>query len=165
MVGARHDFIEVSEAEILLGEPEVLRQLLPGRLLDDSRARESDQRARLGDRDVAERRERGEDAHNQAAAVWILFDLLNHPVDLVDRSSVRSPPVAPLRTVNPPKITFGIGPFIPDRDSMLVQVFDICFAPQKPEQFVNDRLQVKFLGGQSRKTLRSGKRACAPKTE
>ena len=37
--GARHDRVEVAEAQVLLGEPEVLRQLLARRLLHDARAR------------------------------------------------------------------------------------------------------------------------------
>jgi hypothetical protein len=57
----RHDRVEVAEAEVLLGEAEVVRQPLPRRLLHDARAGERDQRARLRERHVAERGERRED--------------------------------------------------------------------------------------------------------
>ena len=55
LLRSRNDRVEVAEPQVLLGEPEVVRQLLARGLLDDARAGERDQRARLGDRDVAER--------------------------------------------------------------------------------------------------------------
>ena len=36
---------------------------------------------------------------------------------------------------------------------MLLQVFYVCVAFQEPEQFVDDRLEMEFLGGQQRKTV------------
>ena len=82
LLGARNDRVEVAEAQVLLGEPEVVRQLLARRLLHDARPGERDQRAGLGDRDVAERRERREHAgsrrmrhhgeHRQAGVVQVL---------------------------------------------------------------------------------------------
>src|SRR5439155_4681143 len=51
------DRVDVAEAEVLLGAPELLGQLLPRRLLDDPRAGERHQRSGLGEQDVAERRE------------------------------------------------------------------------------------------------------------
>ena len=65
LVGARHDRIEVSEAEILLGQAEILGKLLACRLLNDPRPGERDQRARLGDRHIAQRRERRQDARRR----------------------------------------------------------------------------------------------------
>jgi hypothetical protein len=52
----------VTEAQVRLGEPEVLGQLLPGRLLDDPWAGERDQRSGLRDRHVAEAGEAGQHA-------------------------------------------------------------------------------------------------------
>ena len=61
-LGPRDDRVEVAEAEVGLGEAEVVGQLLARRLLDDPRAGERDQRAGLGDGDVAEAREAREHA-------------------------------------------------------------------------------------------------------
>ena len=81
-IGAGNDRVEVAEAEVLLGKPEVVGQLLLRRLLHDSRPGESDQRAGLRDRDIAERGERREHArgrrmrhhrqHRQPGVVQIL---------------------------------------------------------------------------------------------
>src|SRR5439155_16043979 len=57
-----HDRVEVAVAEVRFRAAEVVGQLLAGRLLDDSRAREGEQRTRLRDEHVAEAREAREDA-------------------------------------------------------------------------------------------------------
>ncbi len=54
-LGARHDPVDVAEAEVRLGEAEVVRQLLARGLGDDPRACERHQGAGLGDEHVAER--------------------------------------------------------------------------------------------------------------
>src|SRR5262245_40621136 len=56
-IPAPDDPVEMAEAHVLLGEPEVFRQLLARRLLHDARAGEGEERARLRDDDVAERGE------------------------------------------------------------------------------------------------------------
>jgi hypothetical protein len=93
------------------------------------------------------------------------LDLADDIVDLVDRASVGSAPITPLRSVDAAKISFGIRPFVPDRDAMLVQEFDIGIAAQEPEQFVNDRFEMQLFRGEQRETVLQWKRACAPKTE
>ena len=52
--------VDVPEAEVRLGEAEVVRQLLARRLRHDARAGERHQRAGLGEQDVPERGEAGE---------------------------------------------------------------------------------------------------------
>src|SRR3954452_18616007 len=54
---ARNDGVEVAEAVVGLGEPEVVRQLLSRRLLHDAWTGERHERAGLGDENVAETRE------------------------------------------------------------------------------------------------------------
>ena len=54
LLGSRDDGVEVSEAKVLLREPEVVGQLLLRRLLHDPGPGERDQRAGFRDRDVAE---------------------------------------------------------------------------------------------------------------
>ena len=46
-----------------------------------------------------------------------------------------------------------VGPLVPDAHAMLLQVFYVGVALEEPEQFVDDRLQVQFLGGQQRETV------------
>src|SRR6476661_11214188 len=65
LLRTRDDAVEVAETQVLLGEAEVLRQLLARRLLHDTRSGERDQRAKLRDRDVAERRERRKHARSR----------------------------------------------------------------------------------------------------
>src|ERR687895_639049 len=50
-LGARHDRVHVTEAEVRLREPEVVRQLLARRLRHDPRAGEGHQRTWLGEED------------------------------------------------------------------------------------------------------------------
>lgn len=45
-----------------------------------------------------------------------------------------------------------IGPLVPNRHPVVVQVLDVGVAVQEPKQFVDDRAQVEFLGRQARKT-------------
>ena len=55
------------------------------------------------------------------------------------------------------EIAIGIGPFIPDGDAVVAQIFDVGVALQEPEQLVHDRLQRQTLGGQHREAGRQGK--------
>src|SRR5438477_7250694 len=61
-------------------------------------------------------------------------------------------PVSPLRAVNAAEISFLVGPFVPNRHAVFVEIFDVGVAAQKPEQFVNDRFDVQLLRGQERKS-------------
>ena len=45
------------------------------------------------------------------------------------------------------------GPLIPDAHSVLLQIGNIGFPFQEPQQFVNNRFQVQLFGGQQRKTI------------
>src|SRR5215813_8827275 len=46
-----------------------------------------------------------------------------------------------------------VGPLIPDRDAMIVEIFDIGIAGEEPEQLVDDRLGVQLLGGDEREAV------------
>ena len=45
------------------------------------------------------------------------------------------------------EIAVGIGPFVPDGDAVLVEIFDVGVAAQEPEQLVDDGFDVQLLGG------------------
>ncbi len=56
--------------------------------------------------------------------------------------------------VHGPKFALRIRPFIADADAMMLQIGDISFAAQGPQQFIDDRLGEKLLGGEQRKSRR-----------
>ncbi len=85
--------------------------------------------------------------------VRIILQSLHHFGNLVDMSAVVIGPRAPLVSVNRAKLTVGTGPLVPDTHSMLLQIMHIGVATQKPQQFVYNRLQMKFFGSKQRKTL------------
>jgi hypothetical protein len=58
-----------------------------------------------------------------------------------------------LIAINRSKLSLLIGPFVPDTDTILLKITDIGFAFQEPEQFVDDRPEVKLLGGKKGKTF------------
>ena len=60
--GARHDLVDHAVLEQILGALKPVRQLFVDRLLDDPRAGKADDRAGLGERDVADHREGRRDA-------------------------------------------------------------------------------------------------------
>ncbi len=60
-------------------------------------------------------------------------------------------PIPPLRTVDTAEIAFFIGPLVPNRHAMFLEIFDVRVASKKPKQFVNDRFDVQLLGRQERK--------------
>ena len=82
LLGSGDDGVDVAEAQVVLGEREVVGQLLARDALDHARAGEGDQRARLGDRHVAERREARERAARRRMG--------EHDEDRAGRASCRS---------------------------------------------------------------------------
>ena len=91
---------------------------------------------------------------DDAARIGIVFDLLHRDLDLVDHAAIDGFPRAPLLAVHRAKIAVLVRPFVPDTDAVFLQIFGIGAALQKPQQFVDDGLQVALLGGDQRETLR-----------
>src|SRR5213594_4900669 len=81
-------------------------------------------------------------ADDVAAAMRIFLNLGDHLIDLVDRVAISGAPIAPLSAVDAAEAAFGVGPFVPDADTVLVQVFNIRVAAEEPEQLVNDGFDV-----------------------
>ena len=71
--------------------------------------------------------------------------------------TVAGAPVAPLRAIDAAQVAPRIGPFIPDRDPVFVQVPDVGVPAQEPQQLVDDRFDVELLGGQQRESFRQRK--------
>ena len=88
------------------------------------------------------------------ARVGIFFDLRDDGVNLVDGAAVGRAPVAPLRAINAAEAAgFLVRPFVPNRHLVVVQIFYVRVAAQKPEQFVNDGAQVQLFGGEHGKIV------------
>ena len=71
-------------------------------------------------------------ADDVAAAVRVLFQILDHARDLVDGTTFRRSPPSPLRAIDRAEITVRISPLIPDGDSMLLEVADVCVPFEEP---------------------------------
>ena len=92
-------------------------------------------------------------ADDQATTRWIFSNFGNHFGDLIDVSPVRAAPISPLRAIDSPEAAVFVRPFVPNGDAVLVQIFDIGVAAQKPKQLVNDRFEMKLFGRQQGKTF------------
>ena len=92
-------------------------------------------------------------ADDEPPAVRILFNLLDDLIDLVDAAAIDRAPITPLRAIDATEIAIGIGPFIPNSHAVLIQIFDVRVSSKEPEQFVNDRFEMEFFGGESGKTI------------
>ena len=102
-------------------------------------------------------------ADDQPAAVRIRANLFDHLVDLVYRAAARCSPIAPLRSVDSAQIAFSVGPLVPDRDAVFVEIFDISVALEKPKQFIDDRFQMQLLGGEQGEAFGEGKASLGAK--
>src|ERR1700733_9111789 len=80
-------------------------------------------------------------------------DLVDEPGDLIVGPSVRSLPGAPLLAVDRTQIPLGVRPLVPDGNAVRLEVSDVGVAPQKPDQFADDRLEMEPLGCDERKAL------------
>ena len=74
-------------------------------------------------------------------------------MDLVDCPAFRCRPCPPLAAIDRSQLAFGIFPLVPDRHAVFFQIPRIGFPPQKPQQLMNDRAQMEFLGRHARESL------------
>src|ERR1043165_6903255 len=87
-------------------------------------------------------------ADHQSAAVGILMDLLDDFIDLIDGTAIGRSPIAPLSAIDTPEIALRVGPFVPNGHAVLVKIFDVGIAAEKPEQFVDDRFKMELFRGE-----------------
>ena len=88
-----------------------------------------------------------------SAGVRVVFQAMNQLADLIDESTIRTFPAAPLLAINRAEIAGFVGPFVPDAYAIRLQVGNVGVALQEPEQFVDDRFQVQLLGCEGRESL------------
>ena len=54
-------------------------------------------------------------------------------------------------TVDGPQLTIFIRPCVPYGDPVFCKILDVGVTSQEPKQFMNNRLEMQFLGGENRK--------------
>ena len=81
-------------------------------------------------------------------------DLRDHVRELVDVPAAGRRPRAPLVAVDRPELAVRVGPFVPDRDAVGLEVGDVRLAAQEPQELVHDRLRVHLLGREQREPAR-----------
>ena len=87
-------------------------------------------------------------ADDDAAAVGVGFELFDDFGNLVDMTATRLGPAAPLHAVHGAQVAgFFVGPFVPDGAAALLQPLDVAVATKKPQQLIDDGLEVHFFGG------------------
>src|SRR6185369_13515130 len=92
-------------------------------------------------------------AHYQPTGVRVVFDLINHLSNLINGAAVRGSPGSPLSAVHRTEFPVLVRPFIPDVDSVIAKIVDVCLAAQKPEQLIDDRFDVELLGCKKREPV------------
>lgn len=88
-----------------------------------------------------------------ATAVGVVLQRVDHVVDLVDLAAIFGRPGGPLLAVHRAQVTVFGGPFVPDFYAIFVEPFDVGVAAQHPDQFVGDAFEVKLLGSQQREAV------------
>ncbi len=81
------------------------------------------------------------------------MDLTDQLRDLVDMAAVRCRPAAPLIAIDRAQVAIRVGPLIPDRDAVFLQISDIGRAGQKPDQLMNDGFEMQLLGRDQREAF------------
>src|SRR3954452_927197 len=92
-------------------------------------------------------------AHDQPPRVRLRANLLDHFADLINCLALPTGPRAPLATVNRPQLALGICPLVPNCYAMYVEIANIGFAAEEPQQFVDDRLEMHLLRRDEREAL------------
>jgi len=94
---------------------------------------------------------------------WFLFDEL--PVRS-DQSGDRPVPASfSIDGHKPDQFSVFICPLIPDANTVVFQVLDICITVQKPKQLINYGSQMQLFGVIRGKPSARSKRNCLPKTD
>jgi len=89
--------------------------------------------------------------NDQPARVRGGLDVGNDLRDLVDNPAFAGRPGAPLGAIDGPQIAALVGPLVPDRNAVRIEIRDVGIPGQKPQQLVHDRLEVQLLGRHERK--------------
>ena len=78
-------------------------------------------------------------AYDMAAGMRIVLNRFDNIFDLVDDFAFWPFPATPLLSVNRAKIAILIRPFIPTAHFIVLKIFDVRIAREKPNQLMHDR--------------------------
>ena len=90
---------------------------------------------------------------NQPATIGLGPNHVNDLRNLVDSGAVGGLPIGPLSAVDAPEAAVGLGPFVPDGDSVFLERPHVGVSAQEPEQFVDNAFQVKLFRREQRESL------------
>ena len=93
----------------------------------------------------------------------VVLESINEALNLIDDLAVVTFPGAPLLTVDGAELAVFICPLVPDADAVFLEVGDIGLSLEEPEQLMNDRAEVEFLGGEAGETFAQVKASLAAK--
>ena len=62
-------------------------------------------------------------------------------------TAVSGRPGTPLEPVDGAELAMLVGPLVPDRDLVVVQIGDVRITPEEPQELVDNGTQMQFLGG------------------
>ena len=91
--------------------------------------------------------------NDHTARVRAVLYLVDHIRKLIDGTSVRSRPAAPLMAVHRAQVAVFVSPFVPDSHSMVLEIFHVCVSRDEPQKLIDDRFQMDLLGRQERESL------------
>ena len=92
--------------------------------------------------------------HQHSPGVRIPLNCVDDHRQLVDSPSIRSRPGTPLMPVNRAQVAVLIGPFVPNGDAMVLEILHVRISGDKPQELVDDRLQVHFFCRKEGKAFR-----------
>ena len=91
---------------------------------------------------------------NEAARVGIAANGGDDACDLIDDAAISCRPRTPLPAIDGAELARFVRPLVPNRNAMLVEIFDIGVASEKPKQLVDDRFEVQLFGSGEGKATR-----------
>jgi hypothetical protein len=91
--------------------------------------------------------------NKEPAGVGVVLYLVDEVGDLVDVRAVGAAPRAPLVTVDGSQLTIFTSPLVPDAYFVVVEILNVSIASEEPKQFVYDRTEMEFLGGEEREAV------------
>lgn len=68
---------------------------------------------------------------------------------MINGGAILLGPRPPLLSVNWSQVAVFIGPFVPNRDLVFLEISNVGIAFEKPEKLVNDGAQVELFGGEA----------------
>ena len=88
-----------------------------------------------------------------AARIGVILEAVHQVLNLVDMTTIGGRPATPLVTINRTQVAIFVSPFIPNGHLVVMQILDVRIALQEPQQFMDNRAQMKLFRGQARESL------------